>query len=191
MRIAKCGVLLIWAGTCSLPAQQQPGMQNEWDIHQTLAAIALHADRLAPFVDQIQPEKWQTAGAPQAYVAQAKTCRNEVRGVAAAARELSRNPEKLTGALELLFRIRTLESMLGSLGDGLRKYQNPPMADLLNAAVAENLANRDRLQQYVLELATEKEQEFRVADQEAQRCRQSISRQPSRDRVQPAKPEKD
>jgi hypothetical protein len=93
--------------------------------------------------------------------------------------------------LELLFRIRALESMLGSLGDGLRKYQNPPMADLLNAAVAENLANRDRLQQYVMELATEKEQEFRVADQEAQRCRQSISRQPSRDRVQPAKPEKD
>src|SRR6266404_7098425 len=188
MRIAKY-VLLIWAGASSLPAQQ-PGMQNEWDIHQTMAAIALHADRLAPFVDQIQPEKWQTAGAPQAYVDQAKTCRNEVRGVAVAARELSRNPEKLTGALELLFRIRTLESMLGSLGDGLRKYQNPPMADLLNAAVAENLANRDRLQQYVLELATEKEQEFRVADEEAQRCRQSISRQPSRDRVQPAKPEK-
>jgi hypothetical protein len=186
------GVLLICAGACSsLLAQQQPGMQNEWDIHQTLGAIALHADRLAPFVDQIQPEKWVAAGAPEAYVGQAKTCRNEVRGVAAAARELSRNPEKLTGMLELLFRIRALESMLGSLGDGLRKYQNPPMADLLNAAVAENLANRDRLQQYVLELATEKEQEFRVADQEAQRCRQSISRQPSRDRVQPAKPEKD
>jgi hypothetical protein len=166
-------------------------MQNEWDIHQTLGAIALHADRLAPFVDQIQPEKRVAAGAPQAYVVQAKTCRNEVRGVAAAARELSRNPEKLTGVLELLFRIRALESMLASLGDSLRKYQNPPMADLLNAAVAENLANRDRLQQYVMELATEKEQEFRVADQEAQRCRQSISRQPSRDRVQPAKPEKD
>jgi len=188
MRIAKY-VLLFWAGACSIPAQQ-PGMQNEWDIHQTLAAIALHADRLASFVDQIQPEKWLAAGAPQAYVAQAKTCRNEVRGVAAASRELSRNPEKLTGALELLFRIRTLESMLGSLGEGLRKYQNPPMADLLTAALAENLNNRDRLQQYVLELATEKEQEFRVADEEAQRCRQSISRQPSHERAQPAKPEK-
>src|SRR5260370_28660839 len=98
MRIAKYGVLLICAGVCSsLLARQKPGMQNEWDIHQTLAAIALHADRLAPFVDQIQPEKWVAAGASEAYVAQAKTCRNEVRGVAAAARELSRNPEKLTG----------------------------------------------------------------------------------------------
>ena len=188
MRIASYA-LLIWGVASSLPAQQ-PGMQNVWDIHQTLAAIALHADRLAPFVDQIQPEKWLPAGAPQTYVAQAKTCRNEVRGVAAASRDLSRNPEKLTGALELLFRMRTLESMLASLGEGLRKYQNPPMADLLTAAVAENLANRDRLQQYVLELATEKEQEFRVADEEAQRCRQSISRQPSHERAQPPKSEK-
>src|SRR5260221_2362589 len=113
MRIAKY-VLLIWAGASSLPAQQ-PGMQNEWDIHQTLAAIALHADRLTPFVDQIQPEKWLAAGAPQAYVAQAKTCRNEVRGVASASREVSRNPEKLTGAPELLFRIRTLARRLGPL----------------------------------------------------------------------------
>jgi hypothetical protein len=64
------------------------------------------------------------------------------------------------------------------------------MADLLTAAVSENLNNRDRLQQYVLELATEKEQEFRVADEEAQRCRQSISRQPSREHAQPAKSEK-
>jgi hypothetical protein len=188
MRIATCGIL-ISAAVGSLWAQQ-PGMQNEWDIHKALTAIAQHADRLSPFVDQIQPENWLAAGAPQAYVAQAKTCRNEVRGVAAAARDLSRNPEKLTGALELLFRIRTLESMLGSLGEGLRKYQNPPMADLLNAAVSENAANREHLQQYVLELATEKEQEFRVADEEAQRCRQSISRQPSRDRAQTPKPEK-
>jgi hypothetical protein len=45
------------------------------------------------------------------------------------------------------------------------------------------------LQQYILELASAREQEFRVADQEAQRCRQSLSRQPSRDLASPKKPE--
>jgi len=184
MKIAAGGILFLIAGCVSISAQQA-GMQNEWDIHKTLDAIALHADRIAPFVDQIHPENWISAGAPEAYVAQAKTCRAEVRGVADAARTLSRNPEKLTGALELLFRIRGLETMLGSLGEGLRKYQNPPMADMLSSAVAENAANRDRLQQYVLELATQREQEFRVADEEAQRCRQSLSQQPSRNRTAP------
>jgi hypothetical protein len=190
MRIAAYGMLFLCAGVSSLWAQQV-SMQNEWDVHKTLAEIALHADRLAPFLDQIRPEDWTGAGAPEAYIVQAKSCRNEVRGVAAAARDLSRNPEKLTGALKLLFRIRTLETMLGSLSEGLRKYQNPPMADMLNAAVAENSANRDRLQLYILELATAKEQEFRVADEEAQRCRQKLSRQPVRDGALAPRQEKD
>lgn len=179
MRIAPYGSLLLFAGACCLCAQQA-GMQNDWDVYKTLSAIALHADRLAPFVDQIHPENW--SGAPEAYAAQAKTCRNEVRGVADAARALSQNPDKLTDELQLLFRIRTLESRLASLGEGLRKYQNPPMADMLSSAVGENAGNLQRLEQYILELSAAKDQEFRVADQEAQRCRQSLSRQPKQEK---------
>jgi len=175
MKILACSVLFFVAAVLCASAQQ-PTMQNEWDIHKTLDAIALHADRLAPFIDQIHPENWIAAGAPEAYVSQAKTCHSELLAIAASARDLSRNPEKLTGALQLLFRIRTLETMLGSLGEGLRKYQNPPMAEMLHGAVAEDAGNRDRLQQYSLELAIAKEQEFHVADEEAQRCRQSLSR---------------
>jgi len=183
MRSANCAVLFLFAGLSGLRAQQA-GTQTVWDIHNTLNAIALHADRLAPFVDQIHPETW--TGAPEGYAAQAKSCRNEVRAVAAAARKLSQNPEKLTDALATLFQIRSEEGMLASLGEGMRKYSNPPMADLLNAAIAENAANRDRLQQYILELAAAREQEFHVADEEAQRCRQSLSRQPSQ--PAPARP---
>lgn len=189
MRIFGCGVLLIIAGAWQVRAQQST-MQNDWDIRKTLDAIALHADRIAPFLDQIHPENWIAAGAPDAYIAQAKTCRSEVRAIAASARDLNRTPEKLTGVLQLLFRIRALESMLGSLGEGLRKYQNPPMADLLNGAMAENAGNRDRLQQYSLELALAKEEECHVADEEAQRCRQSLARQPVRSSAPSAQPEK-
>ena len=163
MRIAMCGVMLLVVGACCVRAQQA-GMQNDWDVHKTLAAIAVHADRLAP------------------YAAQAKGCRDEVRGIAAAARALSQNPDKLTEELQLLFRIRTFESRLASLGEGLRKYQNPPMADMLSSGVAENAGNLQRLEQYVLELSAAKDQEFHVADQEAQRCRQSLSRQPKQEK---------
>jgi hypothetical protein len=180
-------MVLCFSGVGSIRAQQA-GIENAWDIHKTLAAIALHADRLAPFVDQIHPENWN--GAPEGYVAQVKTCRNEIRAVAAEARKLDQNPEKLTDALQVLFRIRAMESVVASFSDGMRKYSNPPMADLLNSAVAENAGNRDRLQQYILELAAAREQEFLVADQEAQRCRQAISRQPSREPQAPAKREK-
>ena len=177
MRIATFTALLLFAGL--VPAQQ-PGMQNAWDIHKTLAAVAQLADRLAPILDQIHPESWN--GAPEGYVAQATTCRNELRALAAESRKLDQNPEKLIDALQLLFRIRATETVLASFSEGLRKYANPPMADMLNAAVAENAGNKDRLQQYILELAMAREQEFRVADQEAQRCRQTLSRQPSHER---------
>lgn len=55
--------------------------------------------------------------------------------------------------------------------------------------IAENTANRERLQRYILELAAAREQEFRVADAEAQRCRQSLSRQPTQQ--QPARPKQE
>lgn len=159
---------------------QQAGMQNAWDIHKTLAAVALLADRLAPLVDQIHPESWN--GAPEGYVAQARSCVNELKALSTESRKLDQNPEKLSEALQLLFRIRATETVLASFGDGLRKYANPPLADMLNAAIAENGGNKDRLQQYILELAMAREQEFRVADQEAQRCRATLSRQPSQGR---------
>ena len=119
MRIARWVSPILFLACLGSLRAQQAGMQNEWDIHKTLIAIAEHADRLAPFIDQIHPEQWVSSGAPEAYIKQAKTCRNELKGVAASARALSQNPEKLTDTLQMLFRIRTLEMMLGSLSEGL------------------------------------------------------------------------
>ena len=69
---------------------------------------------------------------------------------------------------------------------GLRKYQNPALADLIESVAAEDRASEDRLKQYLLELASEKEQQIDVMDQEAQRCRAILSRQPA----EPARPVK-
>ena len=190
MKIARWSgsiVCLVFAG--SLAAQQQAGTSNEWDVHKTLDAMASHFEQIAPLVDQANPRDWMANGAPETYIAQWNSCRSGLKAVVYDLRKLGRNPEKLTDSLEALFRVRALETLLGSFSDGLRKYHNPPMADMLNAVIAQN-ADRDRLQQYVLELAAEKEQAFRVADEEAQRCRGSIARQPSRDRATPVKPGK-
>ena len=184
MKIA-FGALPFFLAVAASAQTPQASMSNEWDVRKTLASITTHAERLAPFLEQVQPENWAAGGAPGGYVTQAKSSRSLLQTIIASSQGLNRDPEKLSEELELLFHIRTLESMLGSLSEGIRKYKNPAMADLLNSAVAENAGNRDRLQGYILELARAKEQEFHVADQEAQRCRQSLSR----DRAAPAKRE--
>ena len=96
----------------------------------------------------------------------------------APAQSLRKQPEKLTLALETLFRLQAVESQVNSLVDGVRRYQNPAVGDLLVSVVSANSANRDQLRQYVTDLAQTKEQEFQIVDQEAQRCRGTLMRQP-------------
>jgi len=66
---------------------------------------------------------------------------------------LAHNPEKLSAGLDVLFRIQALETMIGSLEQGMRKYQTPADAAALAALSAENGANRSRLERYLVNLA--------------------------------------
>ena len=79
--------------------------------------------------------------------------------------------------------MQAVEAQIGSLVEGVRRYQNPAVGDLLVGVLAANSENRDQLRQYITDLAQSKEQEFRVVDQEAQRCRGNLMRQPA---VRPA-----
>ncbi len=155
------------------------GVSNEWDISQTLDALSAQAKRLKPILDQLTPQEWVAKGAPQTYVAQWKGAQDELGYLVNSAQALAKQPERLTVALDTYFRMQSLETRLNSLVDGVRNYQNPAVGDLLIGVLAENSSNRDKLRQYITDLASTKEKEFEVADKEAQRCRGIISRQPA------------
>jgi hypothetical protein len=112
-------------------------------------------------------------------VAQLKSSREQAQALADGAKALARNPEKLSACLELYFRLTGLEDMLNSLGDGIRRYQSPELAQALASLSAENGANRNRFQVYIVNLADQQEQECAIMDREAQRCRASIAAQPT------------
>ena len=165
----------------ALPARAQ-GVSAPWDISQTLTSLAEQSQRLVPILEQLTPEKWQAKGAPAAYTAQWRSARSEVGYLLGAAESMKKQPEKLTLGLETLFRLQSVEAQVNSLTEGVRRYQNPAVGDLLIGVAAENSANRDKLRQYITDLAVTKEQEFEVADKEAQRCRGILTKQT------PAKP---
>jgi hypothetical protein len=95
---------------------------------------------------------------------------------------LSRSPEKLSGSLQLFFRLEGLQNMINSLQEGARKYQGPQVAQALAAVYGEGGANRERFRSYIVNLAAEREHQFDVMDREAQRCRGTF--------MAPAPPEK-
>jgi hypothetical protein len=172
--------LLLFFVLPALPQSAAPaGVSSEWDVRKLLDNLNLQAEHLKPVIDQVNPEAWVSKGAPDAYIAQWKSAEAELRYFLSSSNSLSREPERLTLALDTYFRMQAMESTLGSLVEGIRKYQNPALAEIAQTFVAENSTNRDRLRQYISDLATQKEQEFQVADREAQRCRGMLLNQPT------------
>src|SRR3954469_4522350 len=155
---------------------QQAGVPTEWDVQKLVKAVAAQSARLEPMVEEIHPKEWISAGAPSAYVQQWDSARAQARTLRLSSENLVQEPARLTAALDTYFRLQTLEVSLTSLLDGVRKYQNPALADLLRSVIAENNASGQQLRQYLVDLAANKEQEFKVMDQEAQRCREIVTR---------------
>jgi uncharacterized membrane protein YccC len=158
---------------------QQPGVPTDWDVQKLVIAIAEQSSRIQPLVEQIRPKEWVAKGASDTYVQQWDSAHAQAKTVKLSADNLVREPERLSAALDTYFRLQSLEVVLTSLIDGVRKYQNPALADLLRGVLSENSASRQQLRQYLVDLAAIKEQEFKVMDEEAQRCRESISKLPS------------
>jgi hypothetical protein len=162
------------------PPQQSAGLESDWDIAAVLQAIGAHAAKVLPALDRADPQSWAAKGAPGAYAAQLQSSKQQAQALADGAKALAGNPEALSAELQVLFREQGLETLLGSVAEAMRKYQSADAAQQLTALAAESGADRDRLQQYVVNLAAQREKEYQVMDQEAQRCRALILAPPKK-----------
>jgi len=170
---------LLLAGALAMCASaQEKGIEPAWDIRPVLKEIAAHAQRLIPVLEKIDAKAMLQNGAPDTYAAQIESSKAQAKALADAALVLSNSPEKLSADLEAFFRLLSLERTVPSIEQGLRKYWNPALADLLSNEMARNGANRERFQQYIVDLAAEREQEYAIMDHEAQRCRGMLAKQP-------------
>jgi len=170
-----CCLVLAFGGVVA--SSQTPDLAPEWEVRNNMKELASHVSRFQPILSQVKPEAWTAAGAPDTFQSQLKSVRNEIDYLTRSTTELSADPERLTVALETLFRMQFLESMLDSLSEGIRKYQNPALAELLRGEMNQDAVYRDKLRQYIVALASTKEFELRVMNEEAQRCRGTLSRQ--------------
>ena len=161
----------------ALPAlAQQASIMTDYDAAQLFNAVAEQTQKLAPMIEQINTPDWVSKGAAPTYTQLRDGALAQNKAIVTAMRELAQHPGKLSECMSALFRIQSMEMELISLDTGLRKYQNPALADLIGSLLAEGNRNRDRFRQYVVDLTGHKEQQFDVADKEAQRCRESLSK---------------
>jgi hypothetical protein len=178
MKVCGCRALLLAGALAVCAYGQEKGIEPEWDLRPVLKEIAAHAQRLLPVLDQIDAKGMVQNGAPETYASQINESKVQAKALATEALALANSPEKLSADLATFFRLQALERTLLSVEEGLRKYWNPALADLLSSQMAQNGPNRERFQHYIVDLAAEHEQEYTIMDHEAQRCRGALAKQP-------------
>jgi hypothetical protein len=150
--------------------------------------ISQRSQKLKPMFQEVQPADWVAKGAPDAYIAQWQSLSEQNNAIVNDMAGITQTPEGLQQLLTALFRVHRFDGDLAVLLTAVRRYQTPPMADRLNSAVIGDQSAVDKLQQYALSLANEKEQRLAIEDSEAQRCRSQLAGQPpSRSSTSPRK----
>ena len=165
----------------SAPAAQAPvpqGLQAPWDIRQMLADVNAQNEKLKPLLDQMHPQQWLDNGAPPTYASQYIDTRSRLVDVVRSVSNLGRHTDSLSAALDSYFRMEALETVSRSLVECIRKYGEHTTADQLSALIVKNYTTRQKFRDYLRDLSVQREQECKIADEEAQRCRGIISKEP-------------
>jgi hypothetical protein len=163
------------------PATNAPppqGLQAPWDIRQMLDEMNAQNKKLKPLLDQMHPQQWLDNGAPPAYASQYLDARSRMDDVIRSVTNLGQHTDSLSAALDTYFRMEALEVDCRSLVEGIRKYGEHATGEQLSSLLAQNFTTRQKFREYLRDLSVQREQECKIADEEAQRCRGMISREP-------------
>jgi hypothetical protein len=170
------------------PVAPPAGLENPWQVQKIVADLIKDNQELAPLLDQIDPQQWYSQkGAPSTYIIQRQTAQQQIRDVVTTSKLLAQRTEDLKLALEEYFRLEALEVSARSLEDGAQRYADRQIANKMAQLIARNFTNREQFRNYLIDLATSMQQNFKIADEEAQRCRGMISREPAPSSKRPSK----
>lgn len=161
------------------PAPAPAGMDAPWGVRKILDDLMADNEKLRSVLGSLNPQAWEKKGASNGYVQQLQMGQRQLNDVTISSKLLAQKTESLPLALDNYFRLEALEVTARSLSEGALRYGDRHTADQLNTWVARSFTRRERFRDYIQDLAKTQEQSFRVADEEAQRCRGMISRQPA------------
>ncbi|MBV8705889.1 MAG: hypothetical protein JO182_01535 [Acidobacteriaceae bacterium] len=182
MKAVLLGITLLcvqtgWSQQTTLPVPVA-GLETPWSVQKIIAGLQKDTAQLQPLLQQINPQQWSNQkGAPTTYMLQWQTAHQQLNDVMVTTKLFSQKTESLSAALDVYFRLEALETTERALGEGIGRYDTRATADQWQTMIAHNFDSRQRLRDYLRDLAATTEQNFKIADGEAQRCRGMISRE--------------
>lgn len=172
-------ILSVCALSQSPPPAADQGLESPDAARQIVTKVLQEDDQLREILKLINPQEWyEKKGAPAVYTIQVQSANAEAADLDRAAHAYLSNPENLPSALDLYFRMEGLESRARSIQEGARQYADPAAAQRLGEFAAKNFDARQRFRDYIAELTVNLNNNFKIADEEAQRCRAQASSAP-------------
>jgi len=168
--------ILFFAPCLFAQTQQADGIAAAWDVKSKMVAMAADVGRIEDLLRRVRPNEWIEKGAPDAYLRQLESSQTSMQLLIEATEKLAKDPEKLSVALDALFRMDNMDLFLQSLQAGVRRYQGPSLADDIVRFIGDNARHRDMLRQHSIELAATREVELKTINTDAQRCRTELAR---------------
>ena len=161
------------------PGAAANGIDAPWGVRKIVDDLAADNEKLRAVFGALNPQDWYSKkGASNAYIQQLQMGQRQLNDLIISSKQLAQKTESLPLALDNYFRLEALAVTARSLGEGAQRYADRRTADQLNTWIARNFSTREHFRDYIQDLSKTQEQNFRVADEEAQRCRGMISRQP-------------
>jgi len=185
LRPALFATVLAVATACwfVVPAQQQTASADHVPVDSSevpllAGQISQRSEHLKPMFGEVHTADWVAKGAPEAYTSQWNSLTEQNRLIQNDMADIAQHPEGMEDVMQALFRVHRFDGDLNSLLGAIRRYQNPALADLIESVATGDQSSVEKLQQYVLDLANDKEKLLSVEDEEAQRCRSILANQP-------------
>lgn len=148
------------------------------DVTALTSEISQRSERLKPLFARVNPEGWVQKGAPQVYAAQWKSLGEQNTSIQVDMTDAGQHTEAMPAIMSALFRVHRFDTDLEGMIPAIRRYQDESLADQIEAVFAGDQRAVEKLQQYVLDLANEKERLLELENSEAQRCRSQLAGQP-------------
>jgi hypothetical protein len=160
-----------------LPAQEDVGTMPTWEVAAIAENLEAQTEQAEQILTGVKPEEWPQAGAA-AYAAQRETLLVELAHLRNSARAMASAPERLPLVVDTFLWIDRTNSMMASMTDGVRRYQNAAVADLLESARGQYSGAGEKLKEYMRQLAVSVDAQMQIAHEEAQRCRTELVTRP-------------
>lgn len=145
-----------------------------------LRLLVVQTERYQKAVAEADTAAWtaKSGSGSDAYAPHKEALLKQIGYLTQMTNQLYAHPEKLPLALDVLFRLQSLENATLALAEGAQKYDAVKVFDELHRLMEQNIDLRTQLRDYVMDLSVTKETEYTIAEQEAHRCQAVLNRNP-------------